>query len=45
MSERLGTLDQDPAVRPLAHQFVDYAAGWAPIPDDELPRFAERMRW
>jgi hypothetical protein len=40
---RLGTLDQDPGVRPRAHQFVNYAAGWAAIPDDGLPRFAERM--
>ena len=42
---RLGTLDQDPGVRPRAHQFVDYAAPWAPIPDDGLPRFPERMSW
>ena len=40
---RLGALDQDPGVRPSAHQFVDYAAPWAPIPDDGLPRFPERM--
>jgi hypothetical protein len=40
---RLGALDQDPGVRPGAHQFVDYAAVWEPIPDDGLPRFPERM--
>jgi hypothetical protein len=40
---RLGALDQDPGVRPGAHQFVDYAAPWEPIPEDGLPRFPERM--
>jgi hypothetical protein len=39
---RLGSLDQDPGVRPAARQFVAYAAPWEPIPDDELPRFPER---
>jgi hypothetical protein len=39
---RFGVLDQDPGIRPGAHQFVDYAAPWAPIPDDGLPRFPER---
>jgi hypothetical protein len=42
---RLGALDQDPGVRPGVHQFVDYAAPWAPVPDDGLPRFPERMAW
>jgi hypothetical protein len=41
-SVRLGVLDQDPGVRPSAHQFVDYAAPWLPLPDDGLPRFPER---
>jgi hypothetical protein len=27
------------------HQFVTYAAPWAPVPDDGLPRFPERMTW
>jgi hypothetical protein len=40
---RLGALDGDPGVRPSAHQFVDNAAGWEPIPDDGLPRFAGRI--
>lgn len=40
---RLGAIDGDPGVRPSAHQFVAYAAAWAPIPDDGLPRFAERI--
>jgi hypothetical protein len=42
---RLGALDEDPGVRPSVHQFVDYAAPWAPVPDDGLPRFPERMAW
>ena len=39
---RLGTFDSDPGIRPSYRQFVDYAAAWEPIPDDDLPRFAER---
>jgi hypothetical protein len=39
---RMGAFDQDPGIRPSYHQFVDYAAPWAPIPDDGLPRFPER---
>ena len=42
---RLGAVDGDPGVRPSAHQFVDYAAPWEPIPDDGLPRFPERLTW
>ena len=42
---RFGALDQDPGVRPSVHQFVDYAPPWAPVPDDGLPRFPERMAW
>jgi hypothetical protein len=40
---RFGALDQDPGVRPSAHQFVDYAAPWEPLPDDGFPRFRERL--
>jgi hypothetical protein len=43
MSIRLGALDEDPGVRPSAHQFTAYAPAWAPIPDDGLPRFPERL--
>jgi hypothetical protein len=43
ISVRLGALDGDPGVRPSAHQFVDYAAVWEPLPDDGLPRFEERL--
>ena len=40
---RMGTLDGDPGIRPRVHQFTDYAAPWAPVPDDGLPRFPERI--
>ncbi len=40
---RLGAIDGDPGVRPMAHQFVADAAPWEPIPDDGLPRFDERL--
>jgi hypothetical protein len=43
VSVRMGALDDDPGVRPSAHQFTDYAAPWEPIPDDGLPRFPERL--
>ena len=39
---RLGAIDGDPGVRPIAHQFVAYAPVWEAIPDDGLPRFDER---
>lgn len=35
----LGTLDDDPGVRPSAHVFVDSKAPWFEIADD-LPQFA-----
>ncbi len=38
---RLGTLDDDPAIRPGYRQFVSYAAAWEPVPDDGLPRYPE----
>ena len=38
---RLGAVDGDPGIRPSSHQFVRYAACWAPIPDDGLPRYDE----
>lgn len=40
---RLGCLDQDPGIRPQAHQFVAYASPLEPLPDDGLPRFPERL--
>ena len=39
---RMGTFDGDPGVRPSYRQFVAYAAPWESIPDDGLPRHAER---
>jgi hypothetical protein len=39
---RLGALDDDPQIRPGAHQFVAYAASWEQIPEDGLPRHPER---
>jgi hypothetical protein len=42
ISVRLGAIDGDPGIRPSFRQFVAYAAPWAPIPDDGLPRFPER---
>jgi hypothetical protein len=42
VSIRLGTLDDDPGVRPSYHQYVAYAAPWEPLPDDGLPRYDER---
>lgn len=43
VSIRLGTLDQDPGLRPSARQFTAYAAPWEQIPDDGLPRHRERQ--
>jgi hypothetical protein len=40
---RMGTLDEDPGIRPGAHQFTTYAPPWSPVPDDGLPRFPERL--
>jgi hypothetical protein len=40
---RMGALDDDPGIRPSVHQFVGYAPAWAPVPDDGLPRFPERV--
>lgn len=41
MSVRLGAFDGDPGVRPSWRTYTAYAAGWEPIPDDGLERFAE----
>lgn len=42
MSVRLGAFDGDPGIRPSLRQFCAYAAAWEDIPDDGLPRHAER---
>ena len=39
---RLGGFDGDPGVKPQIRQYVAYAAAWEAIPDDGLPRHAER---
>jgi hypothetical protein len=41
-SVRLGAFDRDPGIRPQYRQYVAYAAAWEPIPEDGLPRHAER---
>jgi hypothetical protein len=43
VATRMGCLDDDPGIRPMAHQFVSYASPLEPIPDDGLPRFPERL--
>ena len=40
---RIGTLDDDPGVRPMARQWVSSAASWESIPDDGLTRFEEAI--
>ncbi len=40
---RMAAVDGDPGVRPMARQFVAYAAPWETIPDDGLPRFSEAV--
>jgi hypothetical protein len=42
LSIRFGVFDRDPGIAPEYRQFVAYAAAWEPIPDDGLPRYAER---
>jgi len=42
ISVRLGAFDTDPGIRPSWRQFVAYAAPWEAVPDDGLPRHAER---
>jgi hypothetical protein len=39
VSIRLGTLDDDPGIRPQFHNFVADAPAWLPVPDDGLPRY------
>jgi len=40
---RMGVIDGDPGVRPVARQFVANAAPWEPIPDDGLRHFDEKL--
>jgi hypothetical protein len=39
MSVRLGSLDDDPEIRPQYHTFVGSRAAWDELPDDGLPRY------
>lgn len=39
VSVRLGTLDDDPGIRPGYHSFVDESPAWDELPPDGLPRF------
>jgi hypothetical protein len=41
ISVRLGSLDDDPEIRPQYHTFVASRAPWDELPDDGLPRYAE----
>jgi hypothetical protein len=40
---RMAAIDGDPVVRPIARQFVAYAAPWEPVPDDGMMRFDEAI--
>jgi hypothetical protein len=40
VSIRLGSLDDDPGIRPQYRSFVDSRAPWDELPDDGLPRHA-----
>jgi len=39
----MAAIDGDPDVRPLARQFVAYAAPWEEVPDDGLLHFDEAI--
>jgi hypothetical protein len=39
VSVRLGSLDDDPEIRPQYRSFVGSKAGWDELPDDGLPRY------
>jgi hypothetical protein len=39
---RFGVLDADPGIAPRWHQWLESAPAWMPVPDDDLPRFAQR---
>ena len=42
VSIRLGTLDDDPGIKPQYHHFVDSKASWDDLAEDGLERFPER---
>jgi hypothetical protein len=39
VSIRLGTLDDDPGIRPQYHNYIADPPPWLGIPDDGLPRY------
>jgi hypothetical protein len=39
ISIRLGSLDDDPQIRPQFHTYVASRAAWDELPDDGLPRY------
>ena len=39
ISIRLGSLDEDPQIRPQFHTYVASRAPWDELPDDGLPRY------
>jgi hypothetical protein len=39
VSIRMGSLDDDPAIRPMYHAFVGSRAPWDELPDDGLPHY------
>jgi hypothetical protein len=39
VSIRMGSLDDDPGIRPMYHAFVGSRAPWDDLPDDGLPRY------
>jgi hypothetical protein len=43
VSVRLGSLDDDPGIRPQYHSFVDSRAPWKMLPEDGLERFGGRV--
>ena len=42
VSVRLGTLDDDPGIRPQYHSFVESKAVWEQLADDGLRRYPDR---
>jgi len=40
---RMGGFDEDPDVQIFFHQYTNYAPAWAPVADDGLPRYPERI--
>jgi hypothetical protein len=42
VSVRLGSLDEDVAIAPQYHSFVESRASWETLPDDGLPRYDAR---